>query len=81
MKMKIEINSKLCLSKKIFITMPESPVILRLNKQVGCFATGLIEKYNRESIETYGRGTWLEYAIAKFDDDLHGIVGMGESKQ
>ncbi len=79
--MKIEISSKLCLSENISITVPESPVILRLNKQVGCFATGLIEKYNRESIETYGRGTWLECAIAKFDDDLHGIVGMGESKQ
>lgn len=79
--MKIELSSELYPSKKISITMPESPVLLRLNKQVGCFATGLIEKYNRESMETYGRGTWLECVIAKFDDDLHGIVGMGDTKQ
>jgi hypothetical protein len=79
--MKIEIRSELYPSKKISITMPENPVVLRLNKQVGCFATSLIEKYNCESMETYGRGRWLECAIAKFDDDLYGIVGMGESKQ
>ena len=79
--MKIELSSELYPSKKISITMPESPVLLRLNKQVGCFATGLIGKYNRESMETYGRGTWLECVIAKFDDDLHGIVGMGDTKQ
>ena len=79
--MKIELSSKLCPKKKISITMPESPVLLRLNKQVGCFATGLVEKYNHQSMETYGRGKWLECAIAKFDDDLYGIVGMGESKQ
>ncbi len=79
--MKIAIDSEFYPGKKTFITMPESPVLLRLNKQVGCFATGLIEKYNCESMQTYGRGTWLECAIAKFDDDLHGIVGMGESKQ
>ncbi len=79
--MEIEISSEFCPSKKISITMSESPVLLRLNKQVGCFATGLIEKYNRKSMETYERGTWLECAIARFDNDLHGIVGMGESKQ
>ncbi len=79
--MKIEISSEPCPSKKISITMPESPVLLRLNKQVGCFATGLIEKYSRESIETYGRGTWLECVIVSIDDDLEGIVGLGDSKR
>ncbi|PSB28534.1 hypothetical protein [Chlorogloea sp. CCALA 695] len=79
--MKIEFNSELYPNRKISITLPESPFLLRLNKQVGCFATSLIEKYNHKSIETYGRGKWLECAIAKFDGDLHGIVGMGESKQ
>lgn len=79
--MKIKIVSEVNHNRKLVITMPEMPTLLRINKQVGCFATGLIEKHNRESMETYGRGTWLECAIAKFDDDLHGIVGMGESKQ
>ncbi|WP_009630143.1 hypothetical protein [Synechocystis sp. PCC 7509] len=79
--MKIEFSSELHPDRKVSITLPESPFLLRLNKQVGCFATGLIEQYNHESMETYGRGKWLECAIAKFDDDLHGIVGMGESKQ
>lgn len=79
--MKIEINSEFFPNRKVSILLPESPILLRLNKQVGCFATGLIEKYNPQSMETYGRGEWMECAIAKFDDDLHGIVGMGGSKQ
>lgn len=79
--MKIEFNSELHPNRKASINLPESPLLLRLNKQVGCFATGLIEQYNHKSMETYGRGKWLECAITKFDNDLHGIVGMGESKQ
>lgn len=79
--MKINLNLEHYPNRKILVSMPESPVLLRLNKQVGCFATGLIEPGNYNSMETYGRGKWLRCAIAKFDDDLHGIVGMGESKQ
>ena len=79
--MKIELSSELYPDKILCITMPERPVLLRLNKQNGCFATGLIEKCNRESMEIYGRGKWLECAITKFDDDLHGIIGMGDTKQ
>ena len=79
--MKIELSSELYPDKILCITMPERPILLRLNKQNGCFATGLIEKCNRESMEIYGRGKWLECAITKFDDDLHGIIGMGDTKQ
>ena len=79
--MEIEFNLELHPNRKVSINLPESPLLLRLNKQVGCFATGLIEQYNHKSMETYGRGKWLECAISKFDNDLHGIVGMGESEQ
>ena len=79
--MKFDFNSELYPSRKIPITIPESPILLRLNKQVGCLASGLIEMGNRESMQNHGRGKWLECAIAKFDDDLHGVVGMGDTKQ
>lgn len=68
--------------KDIKIGMPETPYILRMNKQVGCFAVGNIEAGNIDSITTYGRGKWIEFAIAQCDTDLIGKVGKtGEDKQ
>lgn len=67
--------------KKIKIGMPETPYLLRVNKQVGCFAVGNIEAGNIESINTYGRGKYLEFAIAACDTDLHGKIGKIKEEQ
>lgn len=60
--------------KDQIIGMPETPFILRVNKQSGCFAIGGIEVGNLESYATYGRGKSLEIALVKCDTNLSGRV-------
>lgn len=60
--------------KDTIIGMPETPFILRVNKQSGCFAIGGIEAGNAESYATYGRGKSLEIALVKCDTNLSGRV-------
>ncbi len=67
--------------KKAIIGMPETPYLLRVNKQVGCFSIGNIESGNIESLNTYGRGKFLEFAIAACDTDLHGRIGKVKEDQ
>ena len=61
-------------NKDQIIGMPETPFILRVNKQSGCFAIGGIEVGNLESFATYGRGKSLEIALVKCDTNLNGRV-------
>lgn len=61
--------------------MPETPYLLRVNKQVGCFSIGNIELGNIESLNTYGRGKYLEFASAACDTDLHGRIGKVKEEQ
>lgn len=61
--------------------MPETPYLLRVNKQVGYFSIGNIEPGNIESLNTYGRGKYLEFAIAACDTDLHGRIGKVKDEQ
>jgi hypothetical protein len=67
--------------KKTVIVMPETPYLLRANKQVGCFSIGNIEPGNIESLNTYGRGKFLEFAIAACDTTLHGKIGKVKDDQ
>ena len=67
--------------KDIKIGMPETPYLLRVNKQVGCFSIGNIEPGNIESINTFGRGKSLEFAITACDTDLHGRIGKVKEDQ
>ena len=60
--------------KEQIIGMPENPFILRLNKQSGCFAVGLIAAGNMDSFATYGRGKSMEIALVKCDTNLSGRV-------
>lgn len=66
---------------KAIIGMPETPYLLRVNKQVGCFSIGNIEPGNIESLNTYGRGKFLEFAIAACDTSLHGKIGKVKDDQ
>ncbi len=66
---------------QLIIVMPETPYQLRVNKQVGCFSIGNIEPGNIESVNTYGRGKFLEFAIAACDTDLHGRIGKVKESQ
>jgi hypothetical protein len=66
---------------KAIIGMPETPYLLRVNKQVGCFSIGNIEPGNIESVNTYGRGKYLEFAIAACDTSLHGKIGKVKEDQ
>ncbi len=66
---------------KAIIGMPETPYLLRVNKQVGYFSIGNIEPGNIESVNTYGRGKYLEFAIAACDTDLHGRIGKVKENQ
>ena len=66
---------------KAIIGMPETPYLLRVNKQVGCFSIGNIEPGNIESVNTYGRGKYLEFAIAACDTTLHGKIGKVKEDQ
>ena len=66
---------------KAIIGMPETPYLLRVNKQVGCFSIGNIEPGNVESVNTYGRGKFLEFAIAACDTSLHGKIGKVKDDQ
>ncbi|MBA2750399.1 MAG: hypothetical protein H0U45_17140 [Tatlockia sp.] len=66
---------------KAIIGMPETPYLLRVNKQVDCFSIGNIEPGNIESLNTYGRGKFLEFAIAACDTDLHGRIGKVKESQ
>jgi hypothetical protein len=71
---------------KAIIGMPETPYLLRVNKQVGCFSIGNIEPGNIEpgnieSLNTYGRGKFLEFAIAACDTTLHGKIGKVRDDQ
>ncbi len=66
---------------KAIVGMPETPYLLRVNKQVGCFSIGNIEPGNIESVNTYGRGKFLEFAIAACDTDLHGRIGKVKEDQ
>ena len=67
--------------KKVTIGMPETPYLLRVNKQVGCFSVGNIEPGNIESVHTHGRGKFLEFAIAACDTDLYGKIGKVREDQ
>lgn len=67
--------------KKVTIGMPETPYLLRVNKQVGCFSIGNIEPGNIESINTFGRGKFLEFAIAACDTGLYGRIGKVKDDQ
>ena len=67
--------------KKVIIGMPETPYLLRVTKQVGCFSIGNIELGNIESLNTYERGKFLEFAIAGCDTDLHGKIGKVKEDQ
>ncbi len=66
---------------KAIIGMPETPYLLRVNKQVGCFSIGNIEPGNIDSLNTYGRGKYLEFAIAACDTTLHGKIGKVKDDQ
>ncbi len=66
---------------KAIIGMPETPYLLRVNKQVGCFSIGNIEPGNIESLNTYGRGKYLEFAIAACDTSLYGRIGKVKDDQ
>jgi hypothetical protein len=66
---------------KAIIGMPETPYLLRVNKQVGCFSIGNIEPGNIESLNTYGRGKFLEFAIAACDTSLYGRIGKVKDDQ
>jgi hypothetical protein len=66
---------------KAIIGMPETPYLLRVNKQVGCFSIGNIEPGNIESLNTYGRGKYLEFAIAACDTSLYGKIGKVKDDQ
>ena len=66
---------------KAIIGMPETPYLLRVNKQVGCFSIRNIEPGNIESLNTYGRGKFLEFAIAACDTSLHGKIGKVKDDQ
>ena len=66
---------------KAIIGMPGTPYLLRVNKQVGCFSIGNIEPGNIESLNTYGRGKFLEFAIAACDTSLHGKIGKVKDDQ
>lgn len=66
--------------KDTIIGMPETPFILRVNKQSGCFAIGGIEVGNLESFATYGRGKSLEIALVKCDTNLNGRVSKLEKE-
>jgi len=66
---------------KAIIGMPETPYLLRVNKQVGCFSVGNLEPGNIESLNTYGRGKSLEFAIAACDTTLHGKIGKVKEEQ
>lgn len=79
--MKIKFVSEFNHNRKLVITMPEVPTLLRINKQVGCFASGLIRPGDNDSMQQFSRGRWLECAIASIDDDLEGIIGLGDSKR
>lgn len=61
--------------------MPETPYLLRVNKQVGCFSIGNLELGNVESLNTYGRGKFLEFVIAACDTSLHGKIGKVKDEQ
>lgn len=67
--------------KEVTIGMPETPYMLRVNKQVGCFSIGNIEAGNIDSIQTFGRGKSLEFAIAACDTSLHGKIGKVKEEQ
>lgn len=67
--------------KKVTIGMPKTPYLLRVNKQVGCFSIGNIEPGNIESINTFGRGKFLEFAIAACDTGLYGRIGKVKEDQ
>jgi len=65
----------------LIIGMPETPYQLRVNKQVGCFSIGNIEPGNIDSVNTYGRGKFLEFAIAACDTSLYGKIGKVKEQQ
>jgi hypothetical protein len=67
--------------KKVTIGMPETPYLLRVNKQFGCFTVGNVEPGNIESVNTYGRGKFLEFAIAACDTSLYGKIGKVKDDQ
>lgn len=67
--------------KKVTIGMPETPYLLRVNKQVGCFSIGNIEPGNVESINAFGRGKFLEFVIAACNTGLHGRIGKVKEDQ
>ncbi len=67
--------------KKTIIEMPKTPYQLRVNKQAGCFCIGNIEPGNIDSLNTYGRGKFLEFAIAACDTFLYGKIGKVREDQ
>ena len=67
--------------KKVTIGMPETPYLLRVNKQIGAFTVGNVEAGNIDSLNTYGRGKHLEFAIAGCDTSLYGRIGKVREDQ
>lgn len=67
--------------KKTKIAMPESLYQLRINKQVGMFAVGMLDASEPASIATYGRGKWIEYVISNAETDLYGTIGKAKDKK
>ena len=65
----------------IKVGMPVAPYILRINKQVGMFAVGMLDAADPNSIATYGRGKWIEFVVAACDSNLYGSIGKAENKK
>ena len=67
--------------KKVTVGMPENPYLLRVNKQIGAFTIGNVEAGNIDSLNTYGRGKHLEFAIAGCNTSLYGRIGKVKEEQ
>lgn len=65
----------------IKVGMPSTPYVLRINKQVGMFAVGMLDSSDPGSLATYGRGKWIEFVVAACDCNLHGSIGKAENKR
>ncbi len=63
------------------IAMPKSLYQLRINKQVGMFAVGMIDASEPVSVTTYGRGKWIEFVIANCETQLYGTIGKAKNKK
>lgn len=67
--------------KGVKIALPETLYQLRINKQVGMFAVGILDGTDPNSIATYGRGKWIEFVIANAETNLFGTIGKAKDKK